>query len=176
MKIVVGSENPAKIAAVQDGFSAMFSNESIEIRGINVESGVPSQPIGREETIIGATNRAKRVLEKMSDIDFAVGVEAGIEEIGGKIGAFAWMVVISKEGVVGKGEAGVFFLPESISKLIRSGVELGIAADRVFDVKNSKHSTGTVGILTKNALNRPEYYRQAVILALMPHVNQNMLF
>src|SRR3989344_1705067 len=175
-KIVVGSENPAKIAAVKAGFEAMFPGEAFEIRGVSVASGVADQPMSRQETMLGAMSRAQRALEAVSDAEYAIGLEGGAEELGGKLGAFAWTVIISKSGIIGKGETGMFFLPQEVANLVKSGAELGHAMDTVFGVTNSKHSSGATGLLTGDVLKRSEYYRQAVMLALIPHVNQNLAF
>ena len=64
MKILVGSKNPVKIKSVEEAFSLYFQNFSVE--GIEVNSGVPVQPIN-DETYIGAQNRAAR-LKEMSEV------------------------------------------------------------------------------------------------------------
>ena len=173
--ITVGSENPAKIAAVKAGFEAMFPDEAFEIKGVSVASGVADQPMNDADTLLGATNRAQRAMEALP-ADYSVGLEGGNEEINGKMAASAWIVVISRSGVVGKGKAGVFFLPQEVAELVQSGIELGHAMDQVFGSENSKHSSGATGLLTNGALNRTEYYKQAVILALIPHRNTNLAF
>lgn len=173
--ITVGSENPSKIAAVKAGFEAMFPDEAFEIRGVSVASGVSDQPMNDADTLRGATNRAQRAMEVIQ-ADYAVGLEGGIEDINGKMGASAWIVVISRMGVVGKGKAGIFFLPQEVTTLVNSGLELGHAMDEVFGTENSKHSNGATGLLTNNALQRSEYYKQAVLLALIPHKNTDLAF
>lgn len=176
MKIIVASENPAKIASVQAGFEAIFPNETLEITGVAAKSGVSDQPMSEEETLRGAENRARHAQELVPNADFWVGLEGGMEDIDGKLAAFAWIIVISKDGTVGKGEAGRHFAPAKVAELVRSGIELGHACDMVFDRHNSKHSTGMVGILTNGAIDRSAYYTQAVILALIPHINQELEF
>ncbi len=174
--IIVGSENPGKIEAVRIGFTALFPEEEIVLRGIAVPSGVAEQPLGDEETLQGAKNRAENARKEIPDATYFVGLEGGITDTNTEMAAFAWIVIISQEGKVGKGKTGTFFLPTEIATLIRSGIELGEANDMFFGTKNSKHAGGAVGILTKEALNRPEYYAQAVILALIPHINNMIAF
>lgn len=53
-------------------------------------------------------------------------------------------------------------------------MELGQADDIVFGQINSKQKQGTVGALTKNEIDRSEYYRHAVILVLSPFVNPEL--
>ena len=88
--------------------------------------------------------------------------------------AFAWVVVQSKEGNIGKARSATFILPRKISEFIKQGMELGHADDKVFGLENSKQKSGTVGTLTKNVSNRTEYYAQTVILALIPFVNSEL--
>ena len=94
-----------------------------------------------------------------------------IEEDGAEMRAFAWMVIRDKEGLIGKGKTGTFFLPPQIVELIKQGKELGEADDIVFNRKNSKHNSGAVGILTNDVIDRTKYYAEAVVLALIPFKN-----
>lgn len=91
IRLVVGSENKAKLSAVQKACSRMFShlkrqqqlksnhnrnthadtdedededdNVKLEIHGFAVPSGVSDQPMSDLETMTGAKNRAKATLE-----------------------------------------------------------------------------------------------------------------
>ena len=56
MRVLVGSANPVKIAAVRDAFEPYFPGAVVE--GIETPSGVPAQPVG-DETFTGAENRAR---------------------------------------------------------------------------------------------------------------------
>ena len=47
-----------KIACVQQAFEKCFPEEHFSFEGINVASGVSDQPMGDEETLLGAQNRA----------------------------------------------------------------------------------------------------------------------
>ena len=60
-----------------------------------------------------------------------------------------------------------FKLPNRISYLVlEKKVELGHADDVLFNRVNSKHGSGTVGILTKSIITRSLYYDHALVLAL----------
>src|SRR5687768_10746943 len=147
-KIIVASTNPAKINAALDGFLRMFPEEEFDVQGVSVESGVSDQPMSDQETFQGALNRATNAKQAVADADFYVGLEGGIEAKGDDMEAFAWIVVISRDGKVGKGRTGVFFLPPQVAALIHEGKELGEADDIVFNKQNSKQANGAVGILT----------------------------
>jgi inosine/xanthosine triphosphatase len=121
-----------------------------------------------EETLKGAINRIENISKEVPDADFWVGIEGGLEEIEGEMEAFAWMVVKSKEGRIGKGRSASFFLPKNIVRLIKAGKDLSEADDLVFGRTNSKLTNGAVGILTDDVVTRTTYYESGMILALIP--------
>ena len=171
-KIYIGSTNPVKIACTRNGFEEVFGDISkYEFNGFSVPSGVGDQPMTNEETLLGAVNRAKNLKYKFPGGNFFVGIEGGIQRVGDDMEAFAW-VVIMNEDMIGKAQTATFQLPPKIAKLINEGVELGHADDMVFRRNNSKQGNGAIGILTNNVIDRAEYYRHAVILALIPFINR----
>jgi inosine/xanthosine triphosphatase len=173
-KIVVASRNPVKIKAAAIGFKKVFPQEKIIIQGISVSSGVSDQPKTEAETLRGALNRAKNLSQEFPGADFYVGIEGGVKKEHPGTAAFAWIVIRSKSGKIGKGRTGSFFLPEKVVKLIRQGKELGEADDIVLGGKNSKHKGGTIGNLTKNIITRTKLYFPAVIYALIPFINEDL--
>lgn len=173
-KIAVASNNPVKLAAVRDGFSRVFPDETFEVVGYAVESGVSDQPMSNQETLQGALNRAKKVGDSAPDADYFTGLEGGIEPTDDGMEAFAWIVIRDKNGSIGKGRTGAFFLPPAIERLIHEGKELGEADDIVFNKSNSKQSNGAVGILTGDIITRSSYYSEAIVLALIPFQNPEL--
>jgi len=174
MKIIVASENPVKKKAVLTGFEKMFSGESFEVEGVSVPSGVGDQPHGDEETFRGARNRAEKASREHPGADYYVGIEGGVEERDSELGVTAWVTVKSRDGEWGKGKTSMFFLPPRVAELVREGKELGDADDIVFGRTNSKQQNGAVGLLTDNAVERAEYYREAVVFALIPFKNRKL--
>jgi len=85
----------------------------------------------------------------------------------------AWIYIVSADKI-GKARTASFFLPKRITELLDKGYELGDADDIVFKMKDSKKKNGAVGILTKNITSRAEYYKEAVILALIPFINKDL--
>lgn len=88
-RIGLGSASQLKIAAVKQVFP------HAEILCVDAPSGVPPQPIGKEQTQQGATNRAMTVLEQLPDCDLWIGIESGM-----------W----KKEGAGGGGEEDAAFI------------------------------------------------------------------
>ncbi len=171
-RIYIGSENPVKIESTRKGFEVVYKNSSkFEFIGKSVMSGVADQPMTNKETLLGAENRANTLKDIYPDGDFYVGIEGGVQANRKQMEAFAWIVILGKK-IVGKAQTATFQLPPDIVDLINQGVELGHADDMVFRRKNSKQGNGAVGILTDNVIDRIAYYRHAVILALIPFLNE----
>ena len=174
LTVLIGSKNPTKINAVKNALKRVFYDRAISVLGHNVESGVPDQPIGYEETKSGAENRIKNL--KHRGADFYIGIEGGCVYVEKKLFAFAWVLTEDRFGYVGSGKTSMFQLPKKIQKLIDEGFELGEADDLVFKRSESKKKNGAVGILTNNLIDRTKYYEEAVILSLIPFINKKLLF
>jgi inosine/xanthosine triphosphatase len=176
-QILVASLNPVKIQAALVGFRTMFPERQFVASGISVPSGVSAQPMTSLETRQGALNRASAAREASPDADYWIGIEGGCEDNAGELDVFAWVVVLSRDrNRLGISRTGTFTLPQEVAELVRQGVELGEADDRVFGRSNSKQQNGSVGLLTADVITRLEYYRHAVILALIPFKNEKLTF
>lgn len=173
MRIVVASQNPAKIEAVREAFSKAFPNEPLEIEGASVASGVKDQPTSLEEARQGAENRAKNARTVMPEADYWVGLEAGIEDTPHGMASSAWVCVADAERL-GFGNSGQFVLPEKIARLVREGKELGDADDIVFGRTNSKQAEGAIGILSHHLYTRSDALCFATVAALLPFLNAEL--
>ena len=172
-KIIIASQNPVKINAVQVGFEKMFPQTEFKFEGVEVDSGVGNQPMTDAQTLKGATNRAQVASKQIPQADYWVGIEGGIEMADQQMRTFAWVVVKNKTRI-GQAKTGTFYLPPKVAKLVSQGKELGEADDIVFGRTNSKQSNGAVGLLTHNLINRTSYYIEAVILALISFKNSKL--
>lgn len=165
--VVVGSNNPVKLAAAQQAFGEMFPEEVFSFVAHTVGSGVSDQPVGIEETKQGATNRALACREMYPEADYWLGLEGGIEIIETKYYVSAWMCVTGKNGQVGYGRTGAFMVPLLITERIKQGEELGTACDNVFSQINSGYKGGAVSILTDGKITRADFYVPAIMFALI---------
>jgi len=162
-RVVVGSTNPVKIAAVRAVLERAGVNARIE--GVAVASGVSEQPVGDAETIRGATQRARAALDA-TGADLAVGLEGGVVEEEDGMRTCAWASVVGRDGRVGVGGSLAMMLPERVAALVRDGVELGHAMDRVTGAHDTKRGVGAVGILTAGLVDRQRAYESLVAYAL----------
>lgn len=167
-RVVVGSTNPVKVAAVRAVLERAGCPARVE--GLAVASGVADQPVGDAETIRGATQRARAALDA-SGADMAVGLEGGVVEEEGFMRTCAWAAVVSRDGRVGVGGSLAMILPDRVASLVRDGVELGHAMDRVTGAHNTKHNAGAVGILTAGLVDRQRAYEWLVTYALGPFLS-----
>jgi inosine/xanthosine triphosphatase len=165
----VGSANPVKINCVAEAI-AEFWPEAKAI-GVSTDSGVGHQPSSDHEMVAGALNRARASLDQIPEADFGVGIEGGTLDAEEGMWAYAWVVIVDREGRVGKGQTGRFMLPEAVARLVREGIELGEADDRFFGRNNSKQKDGAIGILSDGRVTRTMLYQPAVTFALLRFVH-----
>jgi inosine/xanthosine triphosphatase len=161
MRISVGSKNPAKIAAVQNVFSAYES----EIFSVDVPSGVREQPLSDDETITGAMNRAEAALGK-SGSDIGIGLEGGVHQ--GAHGLFLcnWGVLHEKglEPIIAGGAR--IALPHEISQRLLAGEELGPVMDEYAKKQNVRKKEGAIGIFTNGRVDRAAMFSHIMSLLL----------
>lgn len=184
-RLVIASTNPVKRRAAEQAVRSWLGEQPLDVRTVDAPSGVPDQPFGDDQTLAGARNRvvAARALEPAADL--WIGLEGGLVERNGGLESMAWVVVhgAAAKGGAGKGEArhgearsATFALPREVETLVRAGVELGEATDRIFAAHDSKQTTGIVGPLTGGDIDRVTYYAHAVALALVPFRNKRLTF
>jgi len=166
-RIVVGSTNPVKIAAVQTIATRAFPGA--KIIGLDIESGIPEQPWGDQEARQGALNRARSALSAVGS-DLGVGLEGGVVETEMGLMTCAWCVIVDRGGRLGVGGGVHMLLPLTVAQVLRAGGELGPAMDQLTGQQNTKRAQGAVGILSGGLSNRKSAYAGLVAMALAPFV------
>jgi inosine/xanthosine triphosphatase len=166
MKIAVGSLNAAKLAAVQQGVAAYWPEA--EVVGHDVPSGVRPQPLGHEETIAGALNRARAALAAQPDATLGVGLEGGVVELHGWTVMMSYVAVVDVNGreVVTPGTGTP--LPHNWGKAMWEGAELRPfvqAAGLPYS-----YQKGVIALLTNDFLSRDHMFAQTLMTALVPWV------
>jgi len=162
--IVVGSTNPVKVGAAQHVLATVAPLARIE--SIPVSSTVGDQPYGDDETIRGALARAHAARDAR-DADLGVGIEGGVvDERDGTMRTCAWAAIVDRAGRSGVGGSLALTLPPRVAALVRSGLELGHAMDRIAGEHDTKRGKGAVGILTAGIVDRQRAYEVLVSYAL----------
>lgn len=174
-RIAVASKNPVKIAAAKAGCARVLGSEDLELLAIEAPAdlGITAQPMSDEETRRGARLRAQAAQKSQPEAHFWLGLEGGVHDDEETLWAFAWIAAIWPEGrgeAFGEARTAAFALPRAVADLVRQGLELGEADDRVFGRQNSKQQGGAVGLLTQGRLDRTALYEDAVVLAFIPYL------
>ncbi len=178
MKILVGSHNPTKIAAVEDVFNRFFG--ACEVMAIAVPSGVAGQPIGMEETFTGAENRARALarlnIEQRLAADYCVGIEGGAVQLHGRWFAFGVVCIADARERLGFGVTAHFELPDGVAAPLANGVELGTVIDDLSGLRDTRLAGGAIGYLSRGKLDRRGLASQGVFMALLPFLNESLFF
>jgi len=166
----VGSKNPVKLEAVREGFERVLG--TVEVVGVDVDSGVSSHPIGLEETYLGAYNRAKNAFETIQ-CTYSVGIEAGMVKIGDHwVDVHVCVVYDGVRDTVGISQG--FEYPKIVYENVLKGVEGGIIAEKISKIKDIGKNIGLIGYLTDANITRKDLCRECVIMALIPRMKKNL--
>ena len=168
-RIVVGSANEVKVNAVKELASDYDFLGGVEVRGVDVPSGVSSQPKSLDETIQGAMNRAKAAF---CESGYGFGIESGLMQVPhSKTGVMDICVCAIFDGSqVHLGLSSAFECPRDVTELmLGGGIDMQTAFYQCGYTKNPKlgAAEGAIGILTKGRIDRKEYTKQAVRTALI---------
>lgn len=165
MLVAVGSKNSAKIETAKRVFAKTYPDAKIE--GIEVVSGVSSQPLTDDTTIKGAINRATRARDALN-ADFGIGFEGGALRT--KYGFFmsAWCAVIDRKGNIGLGGGNNMLLPDSVAKKVfEDRLEISVAMRDVKAIMDNPEITySTDGMLSNGLIDRVGSYEILLIYAL----------
>ena len=174
MKILIGTKNPGKIKGAKEAFEKYFEN--VEIEGIDVSSDVADQPVN-EEILQGARNRVKNLkkyaTENQIEADFYIASEGGITNSLGEWIDINCVVVEDKQNFQSMGISQGFPIPNKYIDEIRE-TELGTVMDKLFSGKDLKKGKGGINYLTKGEVTRIDLVRNAFIMALTRHINQDI--
>jgi inosine/xanthosine triphosphatase len=173
MHIFVGSTNPVKINSTINAGSETWPE--LKVVGISVPSDVSEQPFSDEETRLGATNRARAVLEaglkktnsKAKKATLGIGIEGGVfEKNKGELWSTVWAAVIDEKGNIYESNGARFRVPEPINSRLLKGEEMGPIVGSIFADPNLKQKQGAIGAITQGFIDRTEEYTYIVKLAL----------
>jgi inosine/xanthosine triphosphatase len=166
--VAVGSANPVKLGAARAVIARVAPTARVE--SIEVASTVRDQPWGDEETIRGARSRA-RAARLALDAELGVGIEGGVVDDEEGLRTCAWAVVVGPDDREGVGGSLAMPLPPVVADLVRDGLELGEAMDRVAGTHDVKRGQGAVGLLTAGLIDRQRAYEALITYALSPFLS-----
>ncbi len=167
MKIAVGSQNPLKLAAVEDVFSR--AGITGEFTAVAAGSGVSSTPLANAETIAGARRRAEEA-RRISGADWGIGLEGGMDRTGEDWFTCVWCAIADRNGSTIGGGVHFQLPPGVVRSILEQGREMGDAMDELAGTVMSKRKMGAEGILTAGLIDRKSTFKIAVIYALAPRL------
>ena len=172
IKIIVGSKNPVKVNAAKHIFAMYFPEQVIECSGVHAPSDVPDQPIGEEQTCLGAQNRVN-YCKAQHQADYYIAMEGGAAQFSYGAATFAYVVIDDGAQQV-TGRSSNLPLPPAFYKALLQGEELGDVMDKAFNTTNIKQQGGAIGLLTDHHATRESTYTQALTLAMAPFLNPTL--
>jgi len=177
MNVVVGSLNPVKVEATRLVFKKFFGE--VEVYSVKVETSIPAQPIGIEQVLRGAVERAYQALSSIDGSDYGVGLEAGLIPYPGTITGYLnhqICAVVDRELKATFGSSMGFEFPsEVIERLGRKEVkEAEEVMEELTGIEKIGEAIGAIGYLTKNHFKRLDLSIQAITSALIPRLNPNL--
>lgn len=161
MKIIIGTQNIAKIDAIQKAFSSYINSES-EFISLDVESLVSAQPISDDETLRGAVNRAKNALNQQQG-HAAIGLEGGVKWVNHQLYLCNWGALVTAEGEVFTASGAGVPLPVEIAEGIKEGKELGPLMDNYTNRQGIRHKEGAIGVFTNGMVTRSQMFEHIVV-------------
>ncbi|MFA6006213.1 MAG: inosine/xanthosine triphosphatase [Candidatus Paceibacterota bacterium] len=170
----IGSKNKAKVDAVIEILRDYPHLAGAKVVSAESTSDVSAQPKSLEETVRGATNRAKNCF---SECDYSIGIESGLMKVpytkGGHMDVCVVAIYDGKEFHIGLSSAWEFPDVSVTKMMLEEGLDMSQAINKAGMTKNMQigSAEGAIGILTKGRMDRKEYTKQALRTALI-HLEQ----
>jgi inosine/xanthosine triphosphatase len=171
----VGSTNEPKLEAVRRALA--FYAPAVRVVGVAVGSGVPEQPVGWDEIVKGACNRARSAASEPCDL--GVGIEDGLVPVpsagdGERFVNVGCAALLRDERLALGFSSGFAYPPGCTGPAVRDREPIGPLFDSFWrDHRGesaalpSGRSVGNVGKLTLGVLPRSDYACHAVLCALV---------
>lgn len=168
LTVNVGSLNPVKVRAVTNVLSELYNR--LEVRGVDVRSGVPEQP--REGDVRkGAMNRAAHAI---GDADLGIGLEAGVFETPDGLYDVQYCAILDRRGRYSIGHGMGFRYPTAMAELVRDGRTVGAAVRELYGRERDGRKDGAIGFLTRGNMDRTALAEQAVTAAMVPRMRKEL--
>lgn len=169
MKINVGSTNETKVKAVADVIKNYPTLKDAQVTGLEINTETFGHPKGFDEINKGAMDRA---LAAFKDCDYSFGIESGLIPVPKtKTGYMEVAVCAIYDGKnYHLGLSPAFEWPKAVAEgIVNKGLD-GSQAFKAAGFTNQEKigaTQGAIHFLSKGKLNRTEYNKWAVMMALV---------
>ncbi|TQS75426.1 DUF84 family protein [Ornithinibacillus gellani] len=157
VKIVIGTQNPAKRKAVQLVFPDAFCSV------VDAPSDVSAQPFSDEETKTGAINRALYSVKQTTGA-IGIGLEGGVMEMPDGLYLCNWGAIATENEEVYTASGARIKLPAEVAVALQQGTELGDVMDEYVQQHGVRHKEGAIGIFTNQLVSRQEMFAHVLLL------------
>ncbi len=168
LTIAIGTENPAKIKAIQAGINEIkeLANQEIKYIFQKVETWVPEMPLSQEHIDQGAKNRAENLIKSWIQADFYIGMEGWCYQQGSE-GFLTGSVYITNQKQWYLGKAPSIQMPKNITKeLFENKKNLGKLMDEITQWHEISKKNWAFGVLSNDLITRDKAFELATVLAL----------
>jgi len=169
MKIGVGSKNRTKVNAVAEILRDYPMFDGADVEGVDVQVEQFGHPKSLDETVAGAVDRAKQAYEGR---DYGFGIESGLMKVPQtKTGYMEVAVCAIFDGAqIHMGLSQAYEWPKKvIDGILNRGLDGSQAMKEAGFTHHEKigEHEGMVGVFTKGRMNRTQFNKNAVVMALM---------
>ena len=172
----VGTLNEGKLVCVSDALAAM--GFEFELQAVETTSGVSDQPLGHEETVRGARNRANDALAAVEGALLGFGIESGVLMLDGQTLDFCACAIALHEGggaqPLGLSSAWVLPAPVALAVMVMGSGGGYNGAFQAMGIDPNPTGGGVLAELSGGALSRPKQMGEAVTAALLQIRNPRM--
>lgn len=160
----IGTMNPGKHEACMRAFEK-WPGDAYIIKGVATESGVSEQPMGLDQTVLGAQNRATSALHSVQGAELGIGLESGLVVMGGRHFDFcACALDDGKRQCVGI--SSMWPLPPQVVEAMSGGIGYNQAFEAL-GVPADDRGDGVLARLSSGILSRPKQMEESVHAALI---------
>jgi inosine/xanthosine triphosphatase len=180
MKLVaVGTQNPVKTSAVEHILKRLLKEE-FKVTRVDVDTGIPKQPIGLSQIIKGAVLRARQAISATKNAELGIGIEAGLVKIPCTMTGYfdiQFAAIIDSRGnlTIGCG-SGFEYPPTVVSEVLKKGKEIGDVMEALTGIDKIGERMGAIGYLSHGELDRCNLTEQALLMAFIPRINKKLYF
>lgn len=173
LRVFVASTSVHKVNPVRDILQEWHPDRRVEVSGVKAKSSINEQPIGAEETLLGALNRLNHTKEMIGSqpYDRIVAIENGILPVNlGREMRFldqGWVIVETKSGLsVVSHSTGIEFPSAAFLEAQRRGFGTTTVGSVLAELTEGLDSTDPHKNLTNFRISRAEMLNQAIRAAL----------
>jgi inosine/xanthosine triphosphatase len=175
MLVAIGSTNPAKVQGTSRVLAKLMPGT--EIRQVDTSSSITRlQPVGLDQKLHGAVDRARFALSAVKKADLGIGIEAGIFALASDAGHLNLQLaaIVDDAGRLSVGSSAGFPLPPLfVEKMLEEDKELD-SYSRELTNAHVREEDGIVYHVTKGSMSRVEMSEQCVRMALVPWLNREL--